>query len=96
MATYIITDDQPGLRQSYLGSANPKLPTGKVVDNLYTELGVTIPTQTAAYSSFAGQSIGPGGTEFFIFNIGNSALNEYLICVPRHQIRNLTIKTTNA
>jgi hypothetical protein len=93
MATYIKTDDAPGLRQAYLGSAYPKMPTGKKIDELWAELGFTVPTQTTAQSTFLGTNIGPGGTEFFIWNIGNGAPNEYLVCVPKGAIKNLTIKT---
>jgi len=91
MATYIKTADSVGFRSAYAGNAVPPMPTGKMVDELWAELGETVPTQTVANSSFKGVSL-HNGEMYFSWAIGNSSANEYLVVVPRKHLKNLTIK----
>jgi len=93
MATYLVIPDNPAIRQSMLGSQWNALPAGKKVDELQLELGVTVPTQAKAYSSAVVYS---NGTEpVFVCNIGQAALNEYLMAVPRSQVKALRMKLAN-
>jgi len=93
MATYIIITHQPGLLDAFEGNARPAIPTGKTASEDWIELGETIPAQVKAHSSFLGALPGPDGELMFNFAIGQAAANEYLITVPKHQIKNITIKT---
>lgn len=94
MATYIKTADNPGLRQSFMGNAANILPTGKAVDEIWAELGETVPTQTVTYSTASVYTA--NGEVLYVFNIGNSAANEYLVAVPRKNLIAMTIKTKTA
>lgn len=91
MATYIKTADNPAIRHSVMGSAGNIMPVGKEVDELWCELGETVPTQTVTYST--GNVYHANGEPVYVFAIGNSAANEYLVAVPHRHLKNLTIKT---
>lgn len=91
MSTYIKTSDSVGFRSSFAGNAVPPMPTGKEVDELWCELGETVPTQTVAKSSYLGSSI-HNGEVYYSWSIGDSAINDYLICVPKKHVKNLTLK----
>lgn len=94
MATHLVTPDSPSLRQAMMGSQWNRLPSGKVVDELRSEVGYTVPTQAKAYSSC---SVITNGIEpVFLYNIGNSAANEYLVAVPRSKLKLLTTKLASA
>lgn len=94
MATYLVTTDSPSLRQAMLGSQWNALPTGKVIDELRSEVGETVPTQAKAFSSCS--VVSNGAEPVLLFNVGQSAANEYLIAVPRSKLKLLTMKLTNA
>ena len=92
MATYMKFADIPGFRASFLGNGQPQMPTGKTISEVWVELGETVPTQATAHSTFRNVTVA-NGKPVYVFSIGNSAANEYLVCVPAHQIKNMTIKT---
>jgi len=92
MATYMIFSDIPGFRSSYLGNGQPQIPTGKTISEVWVELGETVPAQAKANSTFRNVCVA-NGKPVYVFAIGNSAANEYLVCVPAHQVKNMTIKT---
>lgn len=94
MATCVKTKDNPAIRHSFMGTAGNILPTGKDIDEIWCELGETVPTQTVTYST--GYVYHANGEPIYVFNIGNSAANEYLIAVPRRHLKSLTIKTKAA
>lgn len=92
MATYIKIADSSSLRNAMLGNAEPKLPTGKTISELWAELGETIPTQTTANSTFLGEMIGPQREPMLVWNIGDATPSAYLVVVPKRHVKNLTIK----
>ena len=92
MATVMIFNDVPGFRSSYLGNGQPQLPTGKTISEVHVELGETVPAQVKAYSTFRNVTMA-NGKPIYVFSIGQAGANEYLVCVPAHQIKNMTIKT---
>lgn len=94
MATYIKTSDVPALRHAFMGSAGNLMPTGKQVDELWAEIGETVPTQTTTYST--AYVYHANGEVVYVFNLGNSAANEYLVAVPHRHLKSLTIKTKAA
>lgn len=91
MATQIKTADSVALRGSFSGGYN-QMPTGKEIDELWAELGITVPTQTVAHSSFTAVHLSPTGKKILIWTIGNSADNEYLVLVPLDHVKNLIMK----
>lgn len=93
MATYLVTSDSPSLRQAMLGSQWNALPTGKKIDELRSEVGETVPTQAKAYSTCS--VVSNGAEPVLLFNVGNSAANEYLIAVPRSKLKLLSMKLAN-
>lgn len=94
MATYIKTADNAALRHSVMGSAGNIMPTGKVVDELWAEIGETVPAQSTTFST--AYVYHANGEPVYVFNCGNSAANEYLIAVPHRHLKSLTIKTKAA